>query len=175
LYRRIWKRNETGTRLFCSSAGFGKQLIASPFPLESARDPRLEVIDHFPEAVDLATFDDFEGLEPSERVIRRVEPVADFLGPDDLGELRLEPLGLADAPEPRFVGLPSRLPRRDGALGEASQPREDLTSELELPPDLLTKKRSWKSSRLARSHGLRENSCERGVIIPVPGCYEVSR
>ncbi len=43
---------------------------------QSARNPRLEVIDHVPDAVDLSSLDDFEGLEPTEGIVRRVEPLS---------------------------------------------------------------------------------------------------
>ena len=59
----------------------------------SARDTGLEVVDHVPAAVDLGPLDDLEGLHAPERVVRCVEPVRQFLRPDELGKLSLEPLG----------------------------------------------------------------------------------
>jgi hypothetical protein len=49
----------------------------------STRDARLQVVEHIPEPVDLATLDDFQGFQAVEGVVRGVEPVGDLLGADD--------------------------------------------------------------------------------------------
>src|SRR5262249_41701545 len=105
-------------------------------PDSSTRDPRLEVEDHVPKAVDLAPLDDFQRFEAVEGVIRRVEPLGDLLGVHHLGKPGLEPFGLPNPPEARLIGPPPAFPICDRSLGVTGEPREHLAGEAKFPTDL---------------------------------------
>ena len=66
---------------WCQSGNVG---VWRPYPL--ARDAGFEFVDHFPEAVDLPAFDDFEGRQAVEGGVGLLEPGVDGPGFDDPGQ-----------------------------------------------------------------------------------------
>src|SRR5437879_5165792 len=92
----------------------------------STRDPRFEIKDHVPEAVDLTALDHLQRLQPAKCLVRRFEPLRNLVPRNHLGKALLEALRLANTTQGRLVGLVAALPVGDRALRIASQTREYL-------------------------------------------------
>ena len=90
----------------------------------SAHDARFEVVDHGPESIDLASLDDFQGPQATERRVGGVEPSWDGLVLDQPGESLSQADELLDAATRWFVDWLSAFPVGDRSLGETREPGE---------------------------------------------------
>lgn len=101
----------------------------------SAHDARFEVVDHGPESIDLASLDDFQGPQATERRVGGVEPSWDGLVLDQPGESLSQADELLDAATRWFVDWLSAFPVGDRSLGETREPGEHLPVQAESSAD----------------------------------------
>src|SRR5262245_9194337 len=90
----------------------------------SAGDAGFQVVNHCPETVNLASFDDFQWLEAVEGVVGGIEPLRQKLRVDHFDEALLEAFHFTHSAQAGLANRFAALPVGNRPLGKARQARE---------------------------------------------------